>query len=177
MSGYGGGAVSHVGDAVSRVGGAVTYADEALSYPNIALTSTAATAGASVHYSLHQPQQHNQHVTSHVGSQQHHAAHAHSNHSLQQLLADRRAGTATVSVVIMYNVRTCQCNSTCSLLSYPTYMYMYMHIHYTSCTSTYYSCLVDRSRRGSPSAEVVSSKSRSLPRSRGTNRSHQRRAQ
>ena len=113
MNGYGGGAVSHVG-------GAVSYADEALSYPNVALTSAAATAaGASAHYSLHQPQQHNQPVTSHVGAQQH--AHAQSTHSLQQLFADSRAVTATVSVVIMCTYMY-QCNSTYSFLSYPTYM-------------------------------------------------------
>ena len=171
-----GGAVSHVGGAVSHIGGAVTYGDEALSYPNVALTSAATAADVSAHYSRHQPQQHNQHATSHVGSQ--HQAHAHSNHSLQQLIADSRGVTATVSVVIIlctYSVNV----SLHVVSSAAQHTCAYMYVHYTSCTSSYYSCLVDRSRRrvGIPSAEVVLSKSRSSPRSRGTNRSHQRRAQ
>ena len=83
MSGYVG-AVSHVGGAVSHVDGAVSYADEALSYPNVALTSAATAADVSAHYSRHQPQQHNQHATSHVGSQ--HQAHA----QLMQIRPDFR---------------------------------------------------------------------------------------
>ena len=90
MGGYGG-VVSHAGGD-SGIGG------------GFGAVTSAASAAASAHYSLHQhhrpsqqpQQQHGKHVTSHVGSQHHHAAHAHSNHSLQQLFVDS-AVNATVS--------------------------------------------------------------------------------